>query len=334
MHRPRPNNATDAQGNAVRTLSNIEQGARHLAERLPDLLMDAQRISQTVAHGIHGRRRSGPGETFWQFRQLMPNDPITLIDWRRSASSDHLYVREREWEAAHTLWLWPDLSPSMNFQSHLSKTSKLDRAILLSLVSAELLVRSGERVGLLGLTRPMANRFAASRLAEALAVNLDNRHFTSGHPHNDGVGRFASVLLFSDFLDPLEQTYERLSSIASNDVKGHMVQIVDPAEETLPYHGRAEFHDIADSERWIGDRVESLREAYTEKFQNHRAALINFAHRLGWSFTVHHTDRPAAELMLQLIAHLEGQSDGALAATPERTYQRVGQHKAQNRERS
>ena len=35
---------------------------------------------------------------------------VTGIDWRRSASSDNLFVREREWEAAHTVWLWVDLS--------------------------------------------------------------------------------------------------------------------------------------------------------------------------------------------------------------------------------
>src|SRR5690606_6502119 len=88
------------------------------------------------------------------------------IDWRRSASSDHLYVREREWEAAHTLWLWPDLSPSMDFRSELAVTRKSDRALVLTLALAELLVRGGERVALLGLSRPTASRKATTKLAE------------------------------------------------------------------------------------------------------------------------------------------------------------------------
>src|SRR5690606_24941856 len=134
----------------------LEREAHGLAEHLPDLLIEADRIAQTVAHGIHGRRRAGPGETFWQFRTYEPQDSAQLIDWRRSASSDHLYVREREWEAAHTLWLWPDLSPSMNFQSHLATTTKQDRAVVLMLALTELLVRGGERVGLLGITPPYA----------------------------------------------------------------------------------------------------------------------------------------------------------------------------------
>ena len=107
----------------------------------------SRRLSRT---DLHGRRRAGPGETFWQFRQFQASDTLRQIDWRRSASSDHLYVREREWEAAHTVWLWPDLSQSMNFRSHLAPTTKRDRAVLLMLAAAELLVRGGERVAMLG----------------------------------------------------------------------------------------------------------------------------------------------------------------------------------------
>ena len=315
-------------------LSAIEQAAREVAERLPDLLLDAQHISQTVAHGIHGRRRAGPGETFWQFRQLQPTDSIQLIDWRRSASSDHLYVREREWEAAHTMWLWPDLSPSMNFKSHLANTTKRDRALLLTLAVADLLVRSGERVGLMGLTRPMASRQVASRLAEALALNFSSPVLSDGFPPEGIAGRFSSVLLFSDFLDPLEDIFKRIRQIASSGVTGHVVQILDPAEETLPYEGRAEFLAVEGSERWVGDRVESLRQAYQDKLHQHRATLGAFLSRLGWSMTVHHTDSPAADLLLQLIAHLEGNGDKLVSHNTARTFESAGQSQDRSRRTS
>lgn len=317
--------ASTEQGDAS-ALAKIEHDARVIAERLPDLLLDAQRISQTVAHGIHGRRRAGPGETFWQFRQLLPTDSITMIDWRRSASSDHLYVREREWEAAHTMWLWPDLSPSMGFQSHLSQTTKRDRALILALASADLLVRSGERVGLMGLTRPMASRQSASQLAETVSVNLESKVLTGGQPPATVAGRFSSVLLFSDFLDPLDQIFERLKTIAQNEVNGHIVQILDPAEETLPYQGRAEFLGVEDGHRWIGDRVESLRTAYQDKLQSHRQSLQDFVHRLGWSMTVHHTDRPPTDLLLRLIAHLEGQGDALANTRAKNTFDSAAQN--------
>jgi uncharacterized protein (DUF58 family) len=291
-------------------VAKLEQDAHSLADRLPDLLLEADRISSTVAHGIHGRRRAGPGETFWQFRHYSPLDAATLIDWRRSASSDQLYVREREWEAAHTLWLWPDLSPSMNFKSHLSRTTKRDRAIVLMLACSELLVRSGERVGLMGVTIPMASRKTATKLAEAIAMNSGSPALTESLPPEARVQRFSSVILFSDFLDPIDQIRQRVEAIASAGVTGHIIQVLDPAEETLPYQGRTEFLGLEGSERWLADRAESLREAYIAKFKAHRASLFEMTTRLGWSMLTHHTDHPAAELLLSLMMNLEGKDGG------------------------
>ena len=290
------------------SLGPLQLQAHGLADRLPDLVLEAMRISSTVAHGIHGRRRTGPGETFWQFRQFGDFDAATLIDWRRSASSDHLFVREREWEAAHTVWLWPDQSASMDFKSHLSATTKQDRALVLMLAAAELLVRGGERVGLLGLGRPTASRKAADKLAEMLLLNKNARELTEGLPPEIRLPRFTGTILFSDFLDPAEAIVSRVKAIAGSGVSGHLVQILDPAEETLPYEGRAEFLGVEGGERWIADRAESLRERYQAKLQAHRQILIEACQRLGWTFLVHHTDRPASEPLLSLVMRLGSQA--------------------------
>ncbi len=190
----------------------LEREAHGLADRLPEILIDAQRIAQTVAHGLHGRRRAGPGETFWQFRQFQASDTLRQIDWRRSASSDHLYVREREWEAAHTVWLWPDLSQSMNFRSHLATTTKRDRAALLMLAAAELLVRGGERVAMLGLTQPTASRKATTRIAEAILAHEGSAPTSATQPPKVHLARFSGAILFSDFLDPIAKTREHVES--------------------------------------------------------------------------------------------------------------------------
>jgi uncharacterized protein (DUF58 family) len=287
-------------------LSALERDAHALADRLPDLLVEAKRISATVTHGIHGRRRAGPGETFWQFRQLQVNDSAQLIDWRRSASTDHLYVREREWEAAHTLWLWCNLSRSMDFRSHLSAVSKRDRAIVLMLAAAELLVRSGERVGLLGVTVPTANRKVATKLAETMTSPQFHDLAEESQPPRARLSRFSSTVLFSDFLDPIETIRAHVEVLASSGVTGHLIQVLDPAEETLPYEGRTEFLSPDGGERWLADRVETMRDRYQKKLQAHRAELMALATRLGWTFMVHHTDRPASEPLLTLTMRLEG----------------------------
>src|SRR5579862_9039777 len=131
---------------------------RSLAASMPRLILEARRIAATIIHGLHGRRRAGSGENFWQYRRFVSGEPAARVDWRRSARDDFLYVREQEWEAAHTVWIWPDRSPSMAFKSALAQESKLHRGLVMALALAEVLVRGGERVGVPGLTRPTGAR--------------------------------------------------------------------------------------------------------------------------------------------------------------------------------
>ena len=268
---------------------------------MPALLIEALRVAHTVAHGTHGRRRAGPGETFWQFRHYDQNDPASGIDWRRSASSDHLFVREREWEAAHTAWLWVDLSPSMHFRSPLAKTSKESRAVVLALAITELLARGGERIGVLG-GQPFRGRNAARRVAEVLMRDTEEASL----PEPAKLSRFSECLLFSDFLEPVPETADSLKRIAAQGVRGHLVQILDPAEETLPYEGRTEFSASEGRDRVIAGRAENLRERYQERLTSHRNALVAEAKRLSWSFLLHHTDRPAEEVVLAIHNRLAG----------------------------
>ncbi|MEO1205565.1 MAG: DUF58 domain-containing protein [Pseudomonadota bacterium] len=307
--------ASSPAGNSKRLIA-LEEKAHDVASRLPELLMEASRIASTVAHGIHGRRRAGPGETFWQFRQYESTDPTTLIDWRRTASSSHVFVREREWEAAHTLYLWLDLSRSMSFCSHLSQTPKRDRAIILLLATCEMLVRGGERVSLIGLTNPSANRKTMARFAETLAANAEAKLLIAGLPPKTVLPRFSTPILFSDFLNPPEKLAERLHTLSSAGVTGHVVQILDPAEETLPYEGRAEFISPSGQQRWVADRAESLRDVYQSRLKRHREQIIELTQKLGWSFMVHHTDRPASEPLLSLMARLSDTSGRAQSSAP------------------
>src|SRR4051794_8430913 len=154
--------------NEAKATRRASENARGLAATMPRLVMEARRIAATVIHGLHGRRRAGSGENFWQFRRYVPGEEARRIDWRRSARDDNLYVREQEWEAAHTIWIWPDRSPSMHFMSKLARESKLDRALTIGFALAEVLVEAGERVGIPGLTRPTGSRAVIERMAEAI----------------------------------------------------------------------------------------------------------------------------------------------------------------------
>ena len=302
--------------------NDYEQEAHELAGRMPALLVDASRIANTLARGIHGRKRHGPGETFWQFRPYESSDSAAHIDWRRSATTDRLFVREREWEASHTLWLWPDLSPSMNFVSHQSKTRKSERALVLTLAIAELLVRAGERIGLPDLMPPSNQHNAPQKLAQHIATHPEHPVFAD-FPRSRWLKRYSEVLLFSDFLMPVENTIDLIRTLAGRGIKGHLVQILDPAEETLPYQGRVLFESMDGKLSVLAGRAQEMRSQYQQRLAAHRQTLAQTAQHHQFSFQVHHTDRPASEALLALYARLGPDMPGASLANGMRQKERT-----------
>lgn len=274
------------------------------ASLVPDLLVEARRIVNTVIAGWHGRRKRGIGENFWQFRPYVEGDS-SRIDWRRSARDDHIYVRDREWEAAHTVWLWADPSPSMLFKSTGAGVSKQSRALVLALAMAELLSRSGERIAWPGLTDPFTARDGAERIAARLA----HAATLPARPDLSGIRRFADIVIVSDFLDPVEETIAWLDALARRGARAHLVEVADPAEENFPYAGRTEFTDPETGEKLTAGRAEVLGDAYRRLYLARREELAAWCKRLGWSFTVNHTDRLASEALVRL--HMAMTAEGA-----------------------
>ncbi|TXR47447.1 DUF58 domain-containing protein [Phyllobacterium endophyticum] len=270
--------------------------ARQRAALLPDLLVEARRILNTVNTGWHGRRKSGVGETFWQFRPYAQGEAISRIDWRRSARDDRTYIRDQEWEAAHTVWLWADSSPSMLYKSEHAPVSKESRALVLVLALCELLSRSGERIGFPGVTDPISARNGAERLATLLA------HTSTLQPQPDfsKVRRFSDVVLVSDFLEPVEDTLALLQRLVQAGARAHLIEVYDPAEEDFPYKRRTEFIDPETGESLTFGRAEDYADDYRRLFYARREIISNFCRRLGWSYTANRTDRLASDALVSV----------------------------------
>jgi uncharacterized protein (DUF58 family) len=303
--------AADAPGGRdERKATRQASGAgRTLAAALPRLILESRKIAATVIHGLHGRRRSGSGENFWQFRRFVSGEEARRIDWRRSARDDNLYVREREWEAAHTIWLWPDRSPSMAFVSRLARESKLDRCLTVAFALAEILVEAGERVGLPGLMRPTGSRAVIDRMAEAMIHDPTER---LSLPAGFAPASLSEIVVLSDLWSPIEEIRAILTQLSTNGSQGHLVQIVDPAEETFPYSGRVEFTEPEGFGEITAGRAENWRADYEARLKRHRDEICVEAAKLGWSFTIHRTDRPANELLMALHARIGEGNDAAM----------------------
>lgn len=275
--------------------------AEALGARLPPLLVAAQRVAATVAQGVHGRRRVGQGDSFWQFRPFLQGDAPSRIDWRASGKSDRAFIRETEWEAAQTVYLWRDGSASMAWRSGVAVPEKRQRADLLLLALGALLLRGGERVRLLGgPARVRGGRAALDGLADALA----DLPAGGGMPDLAPLARHARVVLIGDFLSPLDDIRAVVAGLAAVPVSGHLLQVLDPAEALLPYAGRVRFRGLELEADAVVPRVEGIRAGYAEALAVQQRGLSAMCTAAGWSFGTHRTDHPPEAALLGLYTAL------------------------------
>ena len=290
-------NANDQNARLVR------RHAEDAAALFPALLVEAERISQTVIAGLHGRRRAGPGETFWQHRAYGFGDAVSTIDWRQSARiADRLYVRENEWEAAAAIYIWRDPSRSLDYSSAPAHPTKRRRADILSVALSILLSQAGERVGILGQERrPYHGRNTPSRILEAL-INEDGKASSVPPVAHLPVG--ARIVMISDFFSDVTAIRNSVDTLASEGAKGVLLQLCDPAEEDFPFHGRVEFADLESADKITFGETRSIQSAYKDNFAAHRKEVEFLARRAGWTFITHRTDKPPQTALLALYAAL------------------------------
>lgn len=270
--------------------------AENLAGALEGLLLEARRLA-TFASGVHGRRRAGSGEAFWQYRDHRPEDGARLVDWRRSGRSERLYVREREHEAVQTAWFWLDPADGFAWSSG-AAVSKRRRGLVLALATALLANRGGERIAALPDGPPRLGPYAVERLAADL---LAQRAGPLGAPTG-------AVVLVSDFYAPVEELRARLSGVAGAGARGALLMIADPAEEDFPFTGRTQFEGVEAGPPVLFGRAEAARDAYLTRLAEHRGAVRALAQACGLGFVAHRTDRPPAPALAAIAAALDQRS--------------------------
>ncbi|THD85147.1 DUF58 domain-containing protein [Aliigemmobacter aestuarii] len=278
--------------------------AEGLGQSLPPLLAQAEHLAATVILGEHGRRRAGMGDEFWQYRPAHAGDSARMIDWRRSGRSDAHFVREREWQAAQSVTIWCDGARSMSFTGDRARPAKRDRAALLSLALAVLLIRGGERVGLAGEDAPpRSGRAQLDRLTLALAGAEAEADY--GAPDMTGIVAHGRAVFVSDFLGDLQGVEAALARAADRGVRGALLQILDPAEEEFPFDGRTIFESMGGTLTHETLRAGELRTRYLSRLADRKARLADLARASGWHFHCHHTGESAQSALLWLFRAME-----------------------------
>ncbi len=287
----------------------LRRDAETIAGALPPLLTEAEMLAATVSMGVHGRRRAGAGEDFWQYRQAIPGDALSQIDWRRSARSDSFYIRQMEWESAQTVSLWVDHARAMDYRGPQAVCTKRERAALLALALAVLLVKGGERIALMGTAAatPRNGRAQIGRMALALAGAVPGARELRpdyGMPPPDRFLRGGRAVFFSDFLGDPEAVRPAMERAADQGVRGCLVQVLDETEEVFPFDGRMIFESMSGATWFESQRARALRDAYLARLAERRAWLAEMAGHFGWRVLHHRTSESPRTALLWLYMGL------------------------------
>jgi uncharacterized protein (DUF58 family) len=259
--------------------------------RIASLELKARTIVEGFLSGLHRSPLKGFSVEFAEYRQYLPGDDLSTIDWKVFARSDRHYVRKYEEETNLRAYLLLDISASMGFGS--GPMTKVEYGSCLAGCLAYLMKSQRDSAGLMTFDNrirtllPPASRPGHLR---ALLLALDRQEIgeTSDmaqplHQLADAIDKRSLVVLISDLLDDPSRVIDGLKHLRfrGNDVL--VFQVLDRAELTFPFEGPATFEDVETGERVVtapsAVRAQYLAalEAHVERYRRElRSAGIDY----------------------------------------------------------
>ena len=265
--------------------------AQDLSASFERLLARHQTVSSLSTYGLHNRKRSGLGERFWQYRAYETGEDASKIDWRRSARGDQLYVKEKELESLRDYNIWIDCASSMKFLSTLGQEDKLTRAIIIGLAIADLILRSGDRVGLLGSSAPSSSHVALKKIAHQLEEHIVS-NFNSSIPLLARPSKRSKIIIISDFLNNSANLKDTLNYYSNFEISGLIIMINDPCEVAFPFSGETQFFNTENNQHYYAGEAQHIAKQYHQVFEKHKL----------------HTQKIAIENRFQYYHHITNQS--------------------------
>lgn len=276
---------------------------RHEADKasahLPSLMMQAEKVANGILHGDHALRKSGMGEKFWQFREYLPGDRPQDIDWRQSAKTEEIFIRQREWQIAQKTFFWCASGDGMAYTSAKILPQKLDAARVITLALAILMARANEQVGLFGDPKTGRSELQLQRIAENLIAGLQRPESLPAA----GVfplPQHSSLILCGDFLEPLPRIAENFDYLSASVQNALVVQVLDPQEVDLDFEGRITFQGLTRGERETVNNVASIQDAYRQRLRDHMQGVYALCSERNWSYLLHRTDQNISDTVLAI----------------------------------
>jgi uncharacterized protein (DUF58 family) len=290
---------------AIKTPIELRAAADEAIRNSGAFLPADARKTVNTAHGRHDLRKPGTGEKFWQFRDYQTHDSPRDIDWRQSAKGERIFIRERERQNAQNVYFWCACGASMRFRSEHAALSKAESGAVLILALAIMATNGGELAAIMdGAQRPGRSEHTLSRMGEQLLAHINDTDKTLPGQELASLSRGYTAVLAGDFLGPPEEIESAVNDMQAGASGGLLIQILDPAELTLPYDGRLIFQPPGENRpemrpemRYEIENAADIRARYVERIKAHTDSVASICRRAGWHYMLHDTANAPAQTL-------------------------------------
>ncbi len=280
----------------LNNLYNFLKSSDELSQNLPNLLSASSSLSKNILDGLHSTSFAGRGESFWQFREYQQGDTVTNIDWRKSASSKKILIKEKEKEISKNIFIYFDKSKSMHYKSSEKLKNKFFISVLLSLTLCRLFSRSSEEVYLFNEKNIPVN--CSNNIGNFKSSFLLEKNHSLPNPNYIKENSF--FIIFSDFLYEITELSNFISKLKDKNVIGYLVQVLDPMELDFDFIGHNELVDMETKERLVFGNNNSFSNDYKKRFEVMKKKLIELCILNNWTNSRYTTNVKPAEILLDI----------------------------------
>jgi uncharacterized protein (DUF58 family) len=281
--------------------------------RLGTLELKARTIVEGFLSGLHRSPFKGFSVEFAEYRQYLPGDDLSSIDWKVYARSDRYYVKKFEEETNLDCYILLDVSASMGY-ARAGGASKFQYAQMLAASLAYLMNRQRDAVALTAFDDAIVTMLppgARPGHLRSLLVTLDRLQLGQKtdvskplHVLADGISKRGMVVLISDLLDEPERVVDGLKHFRFRGTDVVVFHVMDPDELTFPFERASRFRDME-----AGDELMAVpaivRETYLAEL--HRA-LDTYKRELGSTGIDYKLLNTSEPLEFALMSYLSNRS--------------------------
>jgi uncharacterized protein (DUF58 family) len=281
--------------------------------RLGSLELKARTIVEGFLSGLHRSPFKGFSVEFAEYRQYIPGDDLSTIDWRVYARSDRYYIKKFEEETNLDCHLMLDCSGSMGYGSH-HGMSKFEYGACLAASLGYLMNRQRDAVGLTAFDEQIVSMLpASSRPGHIRSILIALDRMTTAHKTDvskplhrlaDSLTKRGLVVLISDLLDDPDQVIRGLRHFRFRGSDVVVFHVLDPDEINFPFDRATRFEDLE-----TGEEIMAVPSIVRAHYLKEIGALIERYRRelggAGIDYELIPTDRP---LELALLSYLSTRS--------------------------